>query len=127
MPKSKTNNIEVEVASFFVPEKSNPSGQYYFFAYKVRITNVGMAPAKLLNRHWIITDGLGRMHEVKGEGVVGEQPYLSPGESFEYTSFCPLNTPSGNMKGTYEFTLNSGEKFTAEIPMFILVEPSSFN
>ncbi len=127
MPKQISNNIEIEVASFYVPEKSNPNTQYYFFAYKIRIKNVGSFPAKLVNRHWIITDGLGRTHEVKGEGVVGEQPMLSPGESFEYTSYCPLNTPNGNMKGSYEFTLSSGEKFKADIPMFVLSEPDFFN
>ena len=127
MPKSRSNNIEVEVASFYVPEKSNPQSQYYFYAYKVRITNVGPIPAKLINRHWIITDGLGRTHEVKGEGVVGEQPNLAPGQSFEYTSYCPLNTPTGNMKGSYEFTLNNGEKFKSEIPLFVLSDPESYN
>lgn len=127
MPKSRTNNIEVEVASFYVPDKSNPQSQYYFYAYKVRITNFGNCPAKLLNRHWIITDGLGRIHEVKGEGVVGEQPNLAPGQSFEYTSYCPLNTPSGNMKGSYEFTLSNGDKFTSEIPLFILTDTEFLN
>ncbi len=127
MPKSSTQNVEVDVTSFFVPERSNPDKAYYFFAYKVRITNNGAAPAKLTDRHWIITDGAGRVHEVKGEGVVGEQPHLLTGQSFEYTSYCPLPTPSGCMKGSYTMELDSGEKFEATIPLFVLMDPSQVN
>lgn len=127
MPKTSTQNIEVDVRSAFVPEKSNPEKAYYFFAYTIRITNLGGPPAKLLNRHWIITDGLGRVHEVKGEGVVGAQPYLAAGQTFEYTSYCPLPTPSGSMQGTYEMALDSGERFNARIPMFVLIDPNALN
>lgn len=127
MPKTQTNKIEVNAESFYVPEKSKPQQGYYFFAYKIRITNLGEEPAKLLTRHWVITDGFGRIHEVRGDGVVGEQPYLQTGVSFEYTSFCPLETPTGNMRGSYTMVKNNGEKFDVEIPLFALVDPEGIN
>ena len=120
MYREITRGLQIDVDPFYVPENSTPSDHYYFFAYRVTITNQGEAPAQLLRRHWIITDGTGTRHEVRGDGVVGQQPFLQPGESFEYTSFCPLPTPTGNMRGTYDFQLESGEEFAARIPLFFL-------
>lgn len=127
MPKLKTLNIEVEVSSKFESERSDPAKNYYFFSYHIKISNIGGAPTRLLSRHWIITDGFGRTHEVKGDGVVGEQPYLSDGQGFEYTSFCPLPTPSGQMKGSYEMKTDDGNIFQAEIPVFVLMDPNTLN
>ena len=119
--------IKVDVKVSYVPEQSIPDQQHYFFSYTVRITNNGRQPAQLQDRHWIITDGFGRVNEVKGAGVVGLQPRIQPGETFEYSSFCPLTTPTGSMKGTYTMTRDNGEKFSAEIPTFYLVEPHSYH
>jgi len=115
-----TDGIEIEVEPEFVPSESLPSMSQYVFAYKVRLTNRGTEPAKLLSRHWVITDGLGRTREVKGQGVIGETPRLEPGQSFEYSSFCPIHTPSGTMRGTYEMTRDNGQTFEAKIPLFFL-------
>ena len=119
--------IQVEVESFYVPERSQPERSYYFFAYHITITNRGDVPAQLLTRHWVITDGNGQVQEVRGDGVVGEQPHLSPGESFDYTSACPLQTPFGTMEGTYNFVADTGEEFHAPIPLFMLAVPSALN
>ncbi len=127
MSKSVTDKIEVEAISFFVPERSNPSQHYYFFSYKIRITNLGSEPARLISRHWIITDGMGRTHEVKGEGVVGEQPHLTQGMSFEYTSYCPLPTTNGQMMGFYQMMKEDGSLFEVRIPIFVLLDPESVN
>ncbi len=126
--RAVTNGIQVEVESFFVPEHSDKKGSNYFFSYKIRIQNSSHTSVQLMSRHWVITDGRGRIEEVKGPGVIGQQPELSPGEVFEYESFCPLPTPTGTMRGTYEMVcLNSGERFNAEIPQFFLVEPNSYH
>lgn len=122
-----TEGIEIEVESTYVPEQSDPEKQNYFFSYTIRITNKGDKPAKLVSRHWIITDGFGRVREVEGPGVVGNQPRLEPGESFEYTSYCPLPTPTGTMSGSYTMTRDDGESFKARIPQFFLVEPNSYH
>ena len=127
IPQTPSHGISVEVKSLYVPEQSNPSQPYFFFSYTVKITNQGPTAAKLISRHWLITDGLGRTSEVKGEGVVGQQPRLEPGESFEYTSFCPLPTPTGTMKGSYHLVDAAGAQFEAQIPEFFLIEPSSYN
>ncbi len=119
--------IQVDVESFYVPERSQPERGYYFFAYHITITNRGDVPAQLLTRHWVITDGNGQVQEVRGDGVVGEQPHLAPGESFDYTSACPLQTPFGTMEGTYNFVADSGEEFDAPIPLFMLAVPSALN
>lgn len=128
--RSTTHGVQIEVESRFVPENSDIDENQYLFAYEIRITNTTESRVQLLNRHWIITDGLGRIEEVKGPGVVGQQPWIAPGETFEYESFCPLSTPTGSMRGTYEMSSLSGtspKTFSAEIPQFFLVEPGSFH
>lgn len=115
-----TRDIRVEVEPAFVPEHSAPADQYFFFSYRVRITNQGEKPAQLVRRHWTITDGKGKIHQVDGEGVVGQKPKLEPGETFEYSSFCPLPTPTGNMRGNYRMLSDGGEEFAIRIPLFFL-------
>jgi ApaG protein len=123
MPSSAiTRGVLVEVQSEYIPERSNPEKNYYFFSYHIKITNKGNETAQLLSRHWIITNSEGQKEEVQGPGVVGEQPILEPGESFEYTSFCPLNTPIGTMHGTYQMVTDGRENFDAEIPVFSLAQ-----
>ena len=118
-----TNNVRVEVDSQYAPEHSRPFQNQWFFHYTVRITNEGDEPVQLISRHWMITDATGHTREVKGPGVVGEQPVLAPGDSFEYTSFCPLATPVGAMQGSYRMVLENGDSFDAEIAPFALAEP----
>lgn len=126
--RAVTNGIQVEVESFYVPEHSDLKSHSYFFSYKIRIHNGSKHAVQLLSRHWLITDGRGRIEEVKGSGVIGQQPQIGPGEAFEYESFCPLPTPTGTMCGAYEMVcLGSGERFRAEIPQFFLVEPNSYH
>ena len=123
MYQKMTRSIEVTVRPFFVEEQSTPEDNHFVFGYHIRIHNRSEQVVKLLNRHWRITDGRGRLQEVKGPGVVGEQPVLGPGQIFEYTSGCPLNTPSGIMVGTYEMVDADGEKFLIDIPAFSLDYP----
>jgi ApaG protein len=118
-----TNNVRVEVESQYAPEQSQPFQSHWFFHYTVRISNEGDETVQLLSRHWIITDGTGKVEEVRGPGVVGEQPVLAPGESFEYTSGCPLQTSSGSMHGTYQMVTEDGTHFDVEIAPFALTEP----
>jgi ApaG protein len=108
------------VASEFVPQRSTPHADEYFFAYHVRISNEGDETVQLVSREWLITDGEGRVERVRGEGVVGEKPVLGPGETFEYTSFCPLATPYGSMHGSYLLVTDGGDTFRAEIAPFAL-------
>lgn len=115
-----TNNIRVEVLCRHVPEHSRPAEDEWVFEYTVRITNQGQDTVQLLSRHWIITDALERIREVKGAGVVGEQPVIAPDESFTYSSWCPLNTPIGMMQGTYQMIRVSGERFNIDIAPFAL-------
>jgi ApaG protein len=122
-----TRGIRVSVVARYLPERSSVPNKQFVFAYTVRIANEGREPAQLRTRHWIITDGTGHIQEVKGEGVVGKQPSLSPGESFEYTSGCVLETPHGTMHGTYQMVRPSGEEFDAEIAPFLLAVPHSLN
>lgn len=122
-----TRGIRVAVDASYVAERSNPSENEWFFAYTIRITNEGADTAQLLSRHWIITDANGRVEEVRGPGVVGRQPVLSPGQSFEYTSACPLKTSFGVMQGTYQMVTPSGDHFDAEIAPFALSEPYGVN
>ncbi len=122
-----TRGIRIEVESVFVPERSDPAQKRWFFAYTIRITNEGSETAQLISRHWIITDGDGDAEEVRGSGVVGKQPTLAPGESFEYTSACPLATNFGTMHGTYQMVTEGGEHFDAEISPFALAEPYAIN
>ena len=127
MSEATTNAILVRTQSFFVDERSKPEEGQYLFAYRIRIVNEGEQPAKLISRHWIITDGLGRVEEVRGPGVVGEQPRLAPGESFEYTSACPLPTQFGTMRGRYTMERDDGTTFDAEIAPFDLFVPALAN
>ena len=115
-----TNHIRVEVLSRHSPENSRPLLDEWVFEYTVRITNQGLETVQLLSRHWIITDALEHTREVKGPGVVGEQPVLAPGESFKYSSWCPLNTPMGIMRGTYQMAGADGNQFDIEIASFAL-------
>ncbi len=118
-----TNNVRVEVESQYAPERSLPFQNQWFFHYTVRITNERDETVQLLSRHWIITDAAGHTEEVRGPGVVGEQPVLAPGESFQYTSGCPLRTSTGVMHGTYQMVTEDGEHFDVEIAPFALHEP----
>ena len=120
-----TESITVTVRPVFIEEQSSPAEEKYVWAYKVRIENRGRETVQLLNRHWKITDAHGKLEEVKGPGVVGEQPVLKPGESFEYTSGVPLPTPSGFMTGSYGMAAASGEAFDIAIPTFSLDSPDS--
>ena len=115
--------IEIVAVPQFIPEQSNPEESSYVFAYTITIRNVGELPAQLISRHWIITDANDTVQEVRGLGVVGHQPMLKPGESFEYTSGCSLKTPVGTMKGTYQMVGEDGTRFDAEIPEFVLAVP----
>ncbi len=121
------HDIRVEVRGFFIPEQSDPDGGRFVFGYDVTIRNVGSVAAKLLSRHWIITDANGHVQEVEGEGVVGEQPYLRPGEDFHYTSGTLLETPVGSMHGSYHLEDDNGIRFEAEIPAFTLSRPHTLH
>ncbi|MCG8420418.1 MAG: Co2+/Mg2+ efflux protein ApaG [Proteobacteria bacterium] len=118
-----TEGIRVTVESVYLPDQSEPDDERYVFAYTVTIRNEGTEPAQLRTRHWIITDGRGVVDEVKGDGVVGQQPRLEPGQSFEYTSGCALETPLGTMHGTYQMFRDDGSMFDAEIAPFTLASP----
>ena len=122
MSTKTTNGIRVEVKARYVEEKSAPTKNEYLFAYEITITNENPEVVQLIHRHWIITDALGRVEEVKGPGVVGHQPRLKEGMSFRYESFCPLPTPFGSMKGNYKLLRDNGDIFTADIPLFSLVQ-----
>jgi ApaG protein len=124
MPKYQ---FSVSAVPHYLAEQSAPEADRYVFAYTVTIRNTGEVAAQLLSRHWIITDGEGRVHEVRGAGVVGEQPVLQPGEAFEYTSGCPLATPVGSMRGSYQCVAADGTEFEAPIPEFVLSVPRSLH
>jgi len=123
MYQAVTRNIEVTVSPRFLPERSSTEKSYYFWAYTIGISNRGDTTVQLKTRHWRITDGFGRLQEVRGAGVVGEEPVLEPGASFEYTSGVPLPTPSGFMTGTYGMVTPDGEQFDIDIPTFSLDGP----
>jgi ApaG protein len=125
MYHSVTRHISVTAKPSFMPEQSDPDQKQYFWAYTITIANEGKETVQLLSRHWIITDGDGKTQEVRGEGVVGEQPTLAPGMSFTYTSGCPLATPQGIMRGTYLFQTDRGELFAVLIPAFSLDLPEA--
>lgn len=127
MSDTTTDGIRIQVESTYVEERSNPRDEYYFFAYRVTISNVGERPAQLISRVWIITDADGQEERVEGPGVIGEQPLLAPGQSFEYTSFCPLRTSFGTMHGTYRMVRPDGTKFDAVIAPFSLAMPNAVN
>jgi ApaG protein len=118
-----THGVRVRVKSVYDPERSRPPQNEWFFLYTIRIVNEGEETVQLLTRHWIITDATGHVEEVRGPGVVGEQPILAPGEFFEYTSGCPLTTPFGTMKGTYQMVTREGRRFDVQIAEFELSEP----
>jgi len=122
-----TRGVRVEVRVRYSPDHSNPGDQLWFFLYTIRITNEGSVPVQLVSRRWLITDGTGEVNEVSGPGVVGEQPRLNAGESFEYTSGCPLPTPFGEMCGSYQMVVEGGEGFDAEIGSFSLREPGAIH
>ena len=122
-----TNGIRVEVVSSYLPERSLPRQRQFLFAYHVTISNVGDEVAQLQSRRWVITDGNGEVQTAEGEGVVGEQPVIEPGTSFEYTSFCPLATAFGTMHGHYVMVRPGGETFEAEIAPFMLAVPNAVN
>jgi ApaG protein len=122
-----TEGIRVTVSSTYVAEQSAPSSQRYVFSYTVKIKNEGRQGAQLRTRHWIITDGTGKVEEVRGPGVVGQQPFLKPGEEFEYTSGCVLPTPRGEMRGTYQMHRSDGTGFDATIAPFALALPYTLN
>jgi ApaG protein len=120
-------NIEVDVETAFVDEQSAPEQDRYVFAYTITIRNVGEVAARLLTRHWVITDANGRIQEVRGEGVVGEQPHLQPGEGFRYTSAAMIETPVGSMHGSYQMVADDGTQFDADIPAFSLSIPRTLH
>jgi ApaG protein len=123
MAEAVTRSIRVHVEAEYAAGRSNPQQNQWFFVYTVRLTNEGRETVQLISRHWIITDGMGSVNEVRGLGVVGKQPVLEPGDSFEYTSGCPLTTAFGSMRGTYQMVTDKREQFDVEIPQFILTEP----
>lgn len=123
MSANPTYRINVDVESLYVESQSEPEQQRYVFAYTVTIRNTGELPAKLLTRHWIITDSNGKTQEVRGPGVIGEHPHLQPGESFQYTSGTMIETAVGSMRGSYQMIADDGVEFDAEIPAFTLSIP----
>ena len=127
MSDTTTRGIRVEVRSEYVPERSAPDESRYFFAYHVRISNVGRERVQLVSREWIISDSDGEVQTVRGPGVVGEQPVLGPGDEFQYSSFCPLKTPVGAMHGAYQMVTSDGENFDAVIAPFTLAVPNALN
>lgn len=122
-PRTTRHRIEVEVATNYVDDQSKPDESRYVFSYTITIRNEGQVPARLLTRHWVITDANGKVQEVRGEGVVGEQPYLLPGQGFRYSSGAILETPVGAMQGSYQMLADDGHEFEAPIAPFRLAIP----
>ncbi|KXB31082.1 Co2+/Mg2+ efflux protein ApaG [Dechloromonas denitrificans] len=127
MPDTNKYRIEIQPMPQFIPDQSDPENDRYVFAYTVTIKNIGEIAAQLVSRHWIITDGNNEVQEVRGLGVVGKQPLLQPGESFQYTSGSALTTPIGTMKGTYQMVAEDGTHFEAVIPEFVLASPRALH
>jgi ApaG protein len=123
MMSSPVNKIRVDVETSYVDEQSDPNERRYVFSYTITIRNEGAVPARLLTRHWIITDANGKVQEVRGDGVVGEQPHLKPGQGFRYSSGAVLETPVGAMQGSYQMVADDGATFDANIPAFRLAMP----
>ena len=123
METAPNYNVQVSVESMYVENQSVPEQKRFVFAYTITIRNTGRLPAKLLTRHWIITDSNGKVQEVRGEGVVGEQPHLQPGQAFQYTSGTLLETAVGSMRGSYQMIADDGVEFDAEVPAFTLSVP----
>jgi ApaG protein len=122
-----TNGIRVQVTTKYLPERSSPRDQEYWFAYFIRISNIGVDTAQLISRHWVITNTEGEEEEVRGDGVVGDQPVLAPGAFYNYNSFCHLKTPVGTMHGEYTMKTPAGETFEARIAPFTLAVPHALN
>ncbi len=120
---AETRGVMVRVSVSFLPEQSEPANGRWFWAYHIRLENGGAQEVQLLTRRWVITDGRGARHSVEGEGVVGEQPVIAPGQSYDYVSGCPLDTPTGAMEGSYQMIGADGETFNVRIPRFPLVGP----
>ena len=127
MQRDPSDGISIDVETLYVESESDPDGDRFVFAYTITIRNVGDVAAKLLTRHWVIRDANGKVQEVQGDGVVGEQPTLRPGDAFEYTSGCPLGTPSGLMHGAYAMLTAKGERFEARVPAFSLDSPHDWH
>jgi ApaG protein len=125
--KQVSPHFEVQVKVTYVEGESRPEAGYHFFAYKVIIQNKGQTGAQLMSRHWVITDGFGQVEEVRGAGVIGLQPKISAGQSFEYESACPLTTTSGTMRGTYQMLDDAGNQFDIEVPEFYMIAPSALH
>ena len=126
MSNTLTNGIRIKVNAEYLETESNPNQGNFLFAYHITISNEGAANAQLINRHWIITNANGSQQEVRGPGVVGHQPLLRPGESFQYSSYCPLDTPVGTMEGSYQMIENEQKLFEAKITPFTLAVPGMF-
>ena len=127
MSECVTNGIRIQVRTQFLPAESDATQQRFIFAYRIHIANESDVPAKLETRHWIITDAWGREEHVRGPGVVGETPRLEPGQGFEYTSFCPLPTPTGQMRGSFQMVRDDGARFDAQVATFYLIDPAHLN
>ncbi len=123
MASSKPADIHIEVATRYLEQQSDPENGAFVHAYVITIVNQGGQPAQLLSRYWLITHGNGRLEEVEGEGVVGEQPWIGPGDSYRYTSGCVMESDVGTMEGHYEFQAENGERFRVQIPRFVLAIP----
>lgn len=123
----ETPRIEIDTITSYLESQSEPDADRYVFSYTITIRNDGPAPARLLSRHWVITDANGKIQEVRGEGVVGEKPRLSPGESFRYTSAAMIETPVGVMRGKYHWVSDTGHAFEADIPAFTLAIPRTLH
>lgn len=123
MPKRPTHKIRVDVSTSYVDEQSRPDESRYLFSYTITIHNEGTVPAKLMTRHWVITDANGKVQEVRGDGVVGEQPHLQPGQGFRYSSSAVIETPVGAMQGSYQMLADDGARFDAMIAPFRLAKP----
>ena len=121
---ARTRDVTVRVAVSFLSEQSEPRKGRWFWAYHIRLENAGAQAVQLISRHWKITDGRGVRHDVRGEGVVGEQPVIEPGDSYDYVSGCPLHTPTGAMEGTFHIVDAAGNAFDAAIPRFPLAGPA---
>ena len=124
---SAVYRIKVSISPEYLPEKSEPDAAQYLFAYHITITNAGSVAVQLLSRRWLITDANEQVEEVMGEGVVGQQPWVSPGDSFEYSSFCILDTSAGTMQGSYQMVAEDGTTFEVDIPEFMLAVPAALN
>ncbi|MEY2168338.1 MULTISPECIES: Co2+/Mg2+ efflux protein ApaG [unclassified Rhodanobacter] len=127
MSENHPYTIDVQVRTRFVPDQSRPDDNRYVFAYTITLHNAGSVPAQLLTRHWVITDANGKVEEVRGDGVVGEQPWMRPGDNFEYTSGAVLETPVGTMGGSYLMLADDGTRFEAPIPRFTLAIPRTLH